>query len=595
MRRIVVSAVVLLASAQLFAQGSIGGFGMGGGGAGPGGDVMMFRKDQRAAPINPEFPPVSWQTQTMIATAGVGCEWRITAKTGDVLVAEAESEVFDPALRLIDEKGKMLAENDDRKEGVQTPLLVYRFARDQDVKVIVNSFRAAAGGKFNFRHFIFKSTTARLGTTELETPLNAVAEKLGLVGTLVHFKAEKGKTYSISNLQSSNEGDWYDSSVSGAIFGPSGVKSADFIELKNGTERIDPSNPKTIRALKDGDFFVIMPQFVGGQKFRISVNALPVIQGRKDASLNLTIPPRSGVLVSFPVVADDLVETTIKSGKELINFLEGPEPPEDFAGLQTGVRGEGYWGVEDRFTWFQRRHDSDSVTRAFYGTGEATIIISNRSYKSTEVSVQNSLDLPKFADAQPVDANLPIAESAYYAFESNQNDMMRLRAVATAFRLKLEIIDYKGVVRNSFLDEANNRPGDDLFFPNKEKFILRVSCLGNGGSGNYTLKRDAIPTIPLTVGPKSALQLDGKNFGIYQVELPAKRMAVQVAYRGQLPNVMLLSESGQFMNRRFYQYDDYTLSVFAIDKPGKYRLWIRGGASEVQFKVSEFKPPTIDD
>jgi hypothetical protein len=29
MRRIVVSAVVLLASAQLFAQGSIGGFGMG--------------------------------------------------------------------------------------------------------------------------------------------------------------------------------------------------------------------------------------------------------------------------------------------------------------------------------------------------------------------------------------------------------------------------------------------------------------------------------------------------------------------------------------------------------------------------------------
>jgi hypothetical protein len=594
MRRFVASVGVLLASAQLFAQGSIGGFGMGGG-AGPGGESMMLRKDQKSAPMHPEYPPVPWQTQTMIATAGVGCEWKISVKVGDVLVAEAESEVFDPALKLIDDKGKTMAENDDRKEGDQTPLLVYRFTRDQDVKVIVNSFRAAAGGKFEFRHFIFKSTTAKPGMTELETPKNAVAEKLGLVGTLVHFKGEKGKTYSISNLQSQENGGWNDSSLTGSIFGPNGVKSADFVELKNGTERVYANNVKSLRVLRDGDFFMIMPQFVAGQKFRISVNAIPVIQGRKDANLKVTIAPRSGVLLSYPVATDDLVETNIQTGEDVVSLFEGPEPAEDFVGLQNGVRGEGYWGVEDRFTWFKKRRDSSIMTRAYYGTGDATIILSNRSDSPAEVSIQNSVDLPKFVDGQSVDDTLPIAESAYHPFESNQNDMMRLRAAATAFRLKLDIIDYKGVVRNSFLDEANNRPGDDLFFPNKEKFILRVSCLGNGGSGTYSLKRDAIPTIPLTVGPKSALQLDGKNFGIYQLDLPAKRMAVQVAYRGQLPNVMLLSESGQVMNRRFYQYDDYTLSVFTIEKPGKYRLWIRGGVSEVQFKVTEFKPPTIDD
>ena len=409
---------------------------MGGGAAGPGGDAMMLRKDQRQAPINPEYPSVPWQTQTMIATAGVGCEWKISAKSGDVLVAEAESEVFDPALKLVDEKGKKLAENDDRKEGVQTPLLVYRFTRDQDVKVIVNSFRAAAGGKFDFRHFIYKSTTARPGMTELETPVNAPADKLGVAGTLVHFTAEKGKTYSVSNLQTLDNGGWYDSPVSGSIFGPSGVKSTDFVELKNGTERDFPNNLKTIRALKDGDFFVFMPQLVGGQKFRISVNALQVIQGRKDASLKVNIAPRSGALVSFPVAKDDLVETNIQPLENVVNLLDGPEPAEDFAGLQTGVRGEGYWGIDDRFTWFKKRRDSSSISRAFYGTGDATIIISNRSEKPVEVSVQNSIDLPKFVDGQSVEANLPIAESAYYSFESNQNDMMRLRALATAFRLK---------------------------------------------------------------------------------------------------------------------------------------------------------------
>lgn len=595
MKRLILSLLILTMSMIACGQGSIGGYGMGGGGgAGPGGETMVSRKDKKSSDTNSEYPPVPWVSQTMIATAGVGCEWKVSAKAGDLLVAEAESEVFDPSIKLVDDRGKTLAENDDRKEGVQTPLILYRFAKDLNAKILVNSFRSSSGGKFIFRHYLFKTVTAESGSSELVVPTNLDAVRKGVVGSLLHFRAKKGQSYSISNIQTwEAERGWVSTNVSGILFGPKGVRSLDLVELKNGT---DWQNwVRTFKALEDGDFFFQLSHYQGGEKIRVSYNPMVLVTTSKVGATTISLPAHASGLVAFAVDANDVVHTSVQGPGESTTIVEGPEVADDFLGLPPGLRDDGYWGIDDRFTWFASRPNAQDRTRIFYGTGDATVILSNHSDRAAKFTITNSMGTPVLASGAPISSNLAIGDSKIYTYESTKNEMMRLRAVAEAFRLKIEIIDYLGSVRNTLLDPLNNKPGDDLFFPNKEKFIFRVSCLGNGGSGAYLVRHDPIPLIPSRMSAKTELKLDGQNFGIYELDLPAKRVAVQIAYRGQLPNVMLLSESGQVINRRFYQFDDYTLSVFAIEKPGKYRLWIRGGASDVQFKVTEFKPPTIDD
>jgi hypothetical protein len=377
------------------------------------------------------------------------------------------------------------------------------------------------------------------------------------------------------------------------MFGPKGVHSSDFVELKNGTDWQNPV--RTFKALEDGDFFFQLSHYQGGEKIRVSYNPMVLVVSAKVANTKVSLPAHSSGLVSFGVLANDVVHTAISGPGGVSTAIEGPSVPDDFMGLATGVRDEGFWGIEDRFTWFVTRPSAPDKTRIFYGAGDATVILSNHSDQAASFTVTNSMDTPVLASGAPLNANLAIGDSKIYTYESTKNEMMRLRASAEAFRLKIEIIDYLGSVRNTLLDSERNKPGDDLFFPNQEKFIFRVSCLGNGGSGGYEVRHDPIPMIATKLDAKTELKLDGQNFGIYELDLTPQDVAVKLAYSGERPTMMLMSEDGRIIGRQLHQFDNYTLGVFKVEKAGKYRLWIRGGVASVQYKVSKFKPPTIDD
>jgi len=102
-------------------QGS-GGGGVGGQqGSGQQGDYQNSQNIEQAIDsyLNPN--PI-----TAILTPGEFVEYTVKLKKDEVIVADAKNDAFDPALEVVDVKGKVLDQNDDRFPGDQRPLLMYR-------------------------------------------------------------------------------------------------------------------------------------------------------------------------------------------------------------------------------------------------------------------------------------------------------------------------------------------------------------------------------------------------------------------------------------------------------------------------------------
>ncbi|HXH60747.1 MAG TPA: hypothetical protein VNI20_05255, partial [Fimbriimonadaceae bacterium] len=90
-------------------------------------------------------------------TAGESVEWTLKLHAGNVVVADAESAAFDPALQIVDSSGKVLDYNDDRYPGDQRPLLFWRCGKDGDYKIAALSYKNKTGGQVSVRYNIYET------------------------------------------------------------------------------------------------------------------------------------------------------------------------------------------------------------------------------------------------------------------------------------------------------------------------------------------------------------------------------------------------------------------------------------------------------
>src|SRR5260370_128290 len=79
---------------------------------------------------------------------GEYCEWILKLKPGQIVFAEAHSEAFDAALEIVGEDKKVLASNDDRFPGDQSPLLCWRCEKEGSYALHVRCFHDKSGGQF---------------------------------------------------------------------------------------------------------------------------------------------------------------------------------------------------------------------------------------------------------------------------------------------------------------------------------------------------------------------------------------------------------------------------------------------------------------
>ncbi len=615
MRSLVLTLGFLALTTTVLGQGSIGGYGQGGGmGGGMAGDFpnMIFQEPsgpggsiggrfgsgkQKGDTVHQEpglFDNLRWNSQTMIATAGVGCDWKFEGKAGEVLVAEAISDVFDASIKIVDEKGKVLVENDDRDEGNQAPLIVFRFEKDQSIKVNVGSFKNSSGGRFQFRSMLYKSFSTGVGETVVNLSDAESLYREGARTALLHFRAKKDETYYIRSFKTftQNNSNWTSVGRETRVFGPTGIPKLDYQLIDTGS-----TGGKTLKALKDGDFFY---------EFQLEPAMVKLISRREivkyetrptTGSSRHTVKPGGQSIVSFPVSPDQPIRTAVSSGSETENYLVGPTPSKDQLPEYPSPYADENFGVNPTFCWFTAEGSAAGALRIFFSKGDATLVLTNHSSQERTFTIDSDEPLSEFTEAASIQDRLGIGHSKLYTYKSLPNEMMRLRSEGDAFRLKVDIFNYRGQIVNSFVDPINNKPGDDLYFPKSEKYLFRVSCVGNGGSGSYSIRRDPIGTESLSIGEKKLIKLDGKNFGIYELILEGgKRYSITSQTVDGFAGLMTMSEEGVVLKPNSHYYDSLQTDVIKVDKTGKYRIWVRGGGNaNVTFKITPYKPPTIDD
>lgn len=587
-------------AASAYSQGSAGGYGQGGqgggggfGGGGFGGGSMNrpnapgsargdFDEGRDKRKVDEDETRGLWESKTAILTPGDRVEFKFKLRKGETLMATATSDAFDPALSVFDAQGKELAKNDDRAEGDQSPFVIYRVPEEGTYTLKVLSFRSVSGGKFTAKMRTFVSTEAGLGaiTHDSVTPI----ETEGNDHIVFRIAGKKGKVYDLRPMFATAPGTLYGISLS-RVIGPTGVESSDFQSLPN------PTGSMVFKALADGDYYIEYEGMSNTKRFRFMTDYREVAVIQAQATGKAPIPLDKGELkiIEFPVKEDQVIRTVLK-GSDIDYSLSSPA-----AGNAIADVGDRAYGNNRFWLWFKLNCDSDKdVVRVFHGTGTARIAIRSSAKAAQQVAFENSESVPTWNTGDATKGALEIGDTKLFLIKSTKSELMRVRAEASHFQPKLDIFRLSGELANSLQDRKTHTAGDDLYFPDEGTFVVRLTCDGYGGSGDYTMKRDSLNPALYALGTAQTMKLDGGNFGLYSVNLEAgKRYVLMSDDPDSFLRTDLLDDDGQFLISQRIRFDKVEVQYFVPTKSGRHRLWLRGEPGVRHFKFELHVPPTV--
>jgi hypothetical protein len=566
------------------AQGSAAGYGQGGGfGGGMGGGMGGAGGGSFGAGIAPQTHPEDdpgddgklYETRTAILTPGDRVEYKLKVQKGETLFAGASSDAFDPALAVEDASGKVLAKNDDREEGDQAPFLAVRFPEAGTYTFKVLSYRQASGGKFTLKMRTFVAEDVPLGRS-VHDAQNARYQERRLV---LRIQGKKGKVY---DLRQEPAG------VNGGVpqiirvIGPNGVERTDL-------ERIATNDGSPVfLALTDGDYYAEY-RYYGSVRFQSDLREVPVLSGGVDDEKTLHLGPGDLAIVEFPVEPMQIVRTTF------IAPAAGYRIAAPAGERGNDVQVDTAFGYDPSWTWFRLENGSSAdVVRIFRGSGTARVAIRSTGRTDQQVVLRNSTKLPVWNSGDPLKDHLGIGEVRLFLLTAKKSDLMRLSATSPNFQPRLDIFRLDGELANMLPTRSKTLVADDLYFPDAGTFLIRLSCNGYGGSGDYTLRRDTPKPSPYRLSSAETLTLDGTNFGLYSVELEAGKRYQLLTDDAATPlRVDLLDEDGTFLQSQAVRFEKTTVQYFVPTRSGRHRLWLRGSPGTYHFKLEPHAQPVI--
>ncbi len=526
-----------------------------------------------------------WTTKSAILTPGDRVEFKLVMKKGETLFASATSDAFDPALELVDAKGALLAKNDDREEGDQSPFVAVRVPEAGTYTLRVLGFKQASGGKFELKTRTFVAYDAPLGPATHQAPPNPQGRSEA-PRFVFRLAAKKDRIYDLKRASIVRP------IVSGLplvrIVGPTGVAAKDY-------ETIESSGEPVFRALADGDYYLDHRTYDASARpfeARTDFREVAVVPAKPSDALTFDIQPDELKIVEMPVVPDLIVRTTIV-GRSLAQRLSAPFDPE----TRVTQRNDPAYGQSRGYTWFlMNRDEGDDVVRVFHGTGTARFAIRSLAGAAQKVALKNAESLPLWKAGETEKGALAIGDVRLYLLRSTKSELMKVFAKSPQFQAKLDIFRLNGELANSLMDRSTHTASDDLYFPEADAFIVRLTCDGYGGSGEFTMSRDTLAAKPYALGTSQTMVLDGANFGLYEVQLEAgKRYQLTTDAPNKPLRADLLDEDGQFLTSQALVFDNVTVQYFVPTRSGRHRLWLRGAPGTRRFKFELHTPPKIGD
>lgn len=409
-----------------------------------------------------------------ILTPGEYSEWPLTLKEGDVVIAEARSDAFDPALQIVQGKDTVLFANDDRYPGDQRPLLFWRCEKAGEYFLRARCFHDKSGGQFFLRDSIYPS-------------VDIGVDKAVEGGFLVRVPMKAGQIKQISFLNGKN----HRQAGVGVSISPIGLPN---VELSNP---LQGAIENTVMAPVDGDYYVMASPYGNGTVQAQAVEILPVSLPRVDGSATMNATMNAPTLWSMPVKAGELLELAtpeLRISDRLVvaeqpdtskfdmkkpetnPFFPDPKPKQmpgpAFVAMPARAR-DGRLAVylikRDAVLWVAS--NGDSPTKGAY-----TLTVKPAAKSFGEGTGQSS--------------RLTIGNTDYWAFDAKVGDVMTLGSRSAGFAQEILVRDPdQGQVFASAALPDQTGIGWNMIVSKPGRYLVSIASIGDGGGGEYSLSR----------------------------------------------------------------------------------------------------------
>ena len=423
-----------------------------------------------------------------ILTPGGFSEWSLTLKAGQVVIASARSDAFDPALEIVfigdDGEEEVLAKNDDRYPGDQRPFLIWRCEEAGEYKLRARCFEDAAGGQFFLRTKTYDCLDIFSGrVTEMEIEAGKrfflrISMKAGEIKR-VHYGGPNLNVYPPIRIDQ--------------FISPTGLPDINLIKP------IESVVPNTVMAAVDGDYYVVA-RTTGNRngKVRATIEDIPVHQlEREDGRYTAEAPTNTVTLWSLNVKAGDILEVSMPELSLGLKFASAEQPDISEYDLE----------YPDKNPFFPHADDEEDSGPAYTGlparAGDPRIgiyvikrdaklwfVSDGRGDQDSTYSLSVRSALKPFPADQEIEGELRIADTDYWAFNAEAGDVMTFVTGTTQFSERLIVRDPElREVRTVSMSLDQTSASWSMIVEKPGRYLVAVSANGNGGGGTYTLNR----------------------------------------------------------------------------------------------------------
>jgi hypothetical protein len=433
-----------------------------------------------------------------ILSPGEFCEWTLNMKVGQVVVGEARSDAFDPALEVVDHANKVVAQNDDRYPGDQRPLLFWRCDQEGIYALHLRCFHDKSGGQAFVRFKVYNS---------VDVPQDQKAEKE--VGASSPFLMRiPMKAGEIKEILSDRDGSRLMFIRGLIVISPNGLPDP------NLSLPIQPATNQTlVLAPVDGDYYLMAAAYGDGSptgRIRIwSREVLPAKLVREGDSLTGKSTTGDIGLWELPVKAGDFIDVTTPGLHRDCGMFITEKPDVSKYDLTKPDLNPFYPQKpkqlpDGREAFFRRpARDRDNRRTVFYVWRDTTLWLASNGAGPVDkqYTVRVKPAAKEFVEDRPNAGKLQISNTDFWVFDAKAGDVMTLDTRATGFEQGYVVYDPD--MREIRHFEAGIDQAEDkwrLIVQEPGRYRIAMACRGNGGGGEYTLTRKAIHAKEFAMG-----------------------------------------------------------------------------------------------
>jgi len=520
-----------------------------------------------------------------ILSPGEFSEWTLKLTAGQVVIAEARSDAFDPALEIVDSdnKDKVLASNDDRYPGDQRPLLLWRCERNGTYAIHARCFHDKSGGQFFLRFKTYDSVDLSSGQM-VEKDVDSRTEFL----LRVPMKAGQMKTF-ISDADGPHK---YMGFRTEAVISPSGLPDIDL------TRQISPVTG-SFMAPADGDYYVIAVPFGNGGIGKVHAGSRDIVAKglvKQGSAYSAEAPTNTATLWELPVKAGEFLEVSmpqldlnprfvLAEVPDITKFNVSKAETNPFYPLPKGKAPVNNGPAFDIFPGRAR----DGRIVVFYARRNTKLWLATdgRGRPNSQFTLNVREAAADYAVEKTNAGQLRVGSYDYWSFEAQAGDVMTLNTAAEGFSEQIIVRDPDlNEIRHTTAGPDQTSDGWKMIVQRPGRYLVAVSCMGDGGAGQYSLTRKVLHAKEFGKGSPAQAEISDGQIQVWKfTAMPKTPLLIRWRTNGSY-DVAIYDEKGVRTDFERQMVDDHNMfGILKVAKPQTFVIVLTGSPGRANYSI----------